>query len=113
LTPLDPETRIDGTITLIGSKGYTYSEFKSFLFDEHFPDMPHINELYSIRYDSDEIGVYDYITNRLMAKYVSAFDGTEELVRQGRILFRFRENILRGRMDSYRCHIMGTGPKDR
>lgn len=108
LTPYSPDTRIEGTIVIKGRVGNTHDEFKSFLWNEQFPDMPYINQLYSIRYNPDEIGVYDYLTNRLVAKYVSSFDDGNKLVNEGEMSFRFSENVLRDHISSYHCHILTT-----
>ena|GEM_PF-3597337 len=106
LTPYSPDTRIEGTIVIKGPVGNTHDEFKSFLWNEHFPDIPYINQLYSIRYNPDEIGVYDYLTNRLVAKYVSSFDDGNKLVNGGEMSFRFSDNTLRDHISSYQCNII-------
>jgi hypothetical protein len=108
LTPHSPDTRIEGTIVIKGPVGNTYDEFKSFLWKEQFPDEPYFNQLYSIRYNPDEIGVYDYLTNRLVAKYVLSFDDGNKLVNEGEMSFRFSENVLRDHISSYHCHILET-----
>ena len=112
MIPHSPDSKIEGAIVIKGLVGNTHNEFKSFLWNEQFPDIPHINQLYSIRYNPDEIGVYDYLTNRLVAKYVLSFDNGNKLVNEGEISFRFRENTLRNHISSYHCHIVET-PNDR
>jgi hypothetical protein len=106
LTPYSPETRIEGTIVIEGSVGNTHDKFKSFLWNEQFPDIPYINQLYSIRYNPDEIGIYDYLTNRLVAKYVSSFDDGNKIVNGDEISFRFSERIIREDFGSLRCYIL-------
>lgn len=108
LKPYSPDFRIEGTILVSGSIGVNFTEFKSFLFQEQFPEIPYISELYSIRYSPDEIGVYDYLTNRLVAKYVTSFDPESKLVTDGQISFRFKQDVLHNHMNSYKCRIMGT-----
>jgi hypothetical protein len=108
LKPYSPDFRIDGTILMSGSIGTNYNEFKSFLFQEQFPEVPYIYEVYSIRYSPDEVGVYDYLTNRLVGKYVTSFDPDSKLVTDGEISFRFKQDLLRNHMSSYKCRIMGT-----
>jgi len=109
VTPYSPETRIEGAVVISGPTGNTHKEFKSFLWQEQFPQEPYIDELYCIRYDPDEVGIYDYLTNRLVAKYVSSFDDSNRLVNEGSISFSFKENVLRDHIGSYRCRILGTG----
>lgn len=108
LKPYYPDLRIEGTILASGSIGVNFEKFKSFLFQEQFSEIPYISELYSIRYSPDEIGVYDYLTNRLIAKYVTSFDPDSQLVTDGQISFRFKQDLLRSHMHSYKCRIMET-----
>ena len=91
-----------------GSIGHSYNEYKSFLWSEQFPEVPYINQLYSIQFNSDEIGIYDYLTNRLIAKYVVSFDEAGKPSADGGVSFRFKESLLLERMDSYRCSILGA-----
>jgi hypothetical protein len=109
--PYSPVMSIDGAVAISGPTGRSHDEYKSFLWEEQFPGIPHINELYSIRFNSDEVGIYDYLTNRLVAKYVASFDDTDSLMNDGKLSFRFREDVLRDHMSSYNCRIVGArGP---
>jgi hypothetical protein len=45
----------------------------SWMFAEHLPDMEYHDELYGIQFNPDEVGLYNYITNILEAKYIASF----------------------------------------
>ena len=103
-----PDKRVEAAVTMSGSVGNEFSAYKSSLWKEQYPNMPYSSQIYSIRFNPDEAGVYDYLTNELVAKYVSTFDEMPRLTTENKIVFRFKENLLRARMDSYWCQIVRT-----
>ena len=101
----DAGTDLSGAMLMSGQLGVKYRRYKSFMFSEHFPDRGHVSEMYSLMFNGSEVGIYDYQTNRLVAKYVSGFDTEPRLMKDKEIRFRFREDVLRDRMDRYTCRL--------
>jgi len=109
VTPFHRDSIPQGSIVLSGSIGRQLASFKSFLWSEQFPDREYNSEVYAIRFDGQEVGVYDYLTNRLIAKYVAGFDHDSNLVSDGCIKFRLRENTLRDEMNQFQCSLGDAG----
>jgi len=107
--PFSKDVMPEGVLTLAGSTGNQMTSYKSFLWAEQFPEREYASEIFAIRFNGQEIGVYDYLTNQLVAKYVSSFDENSALLEDGRIGFRFRESILRDRLDRYLCRLEASG----
>jgi len=104
-----PDAPVEGAVVLTGAVGHQFRLFRSFLWAEQFPEVPYSTQIYSIIFNEYEVGIYDYLTNRLIAKYVAGFDEKQGLVSPEGVFFRFEENVLRGRMDSYVSQITGVG----
>ena len=53
---------------------------------------------YGVRYDQNEAGLYDYVTNQLLAKYIWGITPSEEYFDADNktIAVRFRKSILNG-----------------
>lgn len=99
----------EGSIVLSGYTGNQMVSFKSFLWNDQFPDKGYSSEIYAIRFNGQEVGVYDYLINELIAKYVASFDKDSDLVGDGCIKFRLRENTLRDRLDQFKCRLDNAG----
>ncbi len=100
------ETDFAGTITVRGTTGKRFGAFRSFLWRDHFPEMGYRNELYSIQFTPQEIGIYEYFTNRLIAKYVGGFHGRMNIIENNTLQFRFREDLFEDRMDRLECRLI-------
>jgi len=73
----------------------------SVLFTEQFDDRrPFEGYRYAVRFDENEAGLYDYATNRLLAKYIWGISPSEEYFdRESRtIAVKFRRDLVDGRM---------------
>ncbi len=51
--------------------------YRSNLFSEQFPNYEYSGYKYGIKFDVNEVGLYNYLTNSLEAKYVAAFSPDE------------------------------------
>ena len=99
------ESNFSGTITVRGNTGKRFGSFKSFLWRDHFPEIGYRGELYSIQFTPQEIGIYEYFTNRLIAKYVGGFNGRMNIIENETLQFRFKENLFENRMDRLECKL--------
>lgn len=72
---------------------------RSSLFDSQYEgNFPFEGYRYGIRYDQHEVGLYDYATNRLMAKYIWGITPSDEYfdAEAKTIRVRFRTDLLEG-----------------
>jgi len=64
--------------------------YKSRLFSEHLPTEQYGSEIYGIPFAIDEVGLYNYYTNNLLAKYILIFSPGNEYWDQEKQTIRFR-----------------------
>ena len=72
---------------------------RSSLFDSQYEgNLPFEGYRYGIRYDQNEVGLYDYATNRLMAKYIWGITPSDEYfdAEARTVRVRFRKDLLEG-----------------
>ncbi len=70
---------------------------QSSLFEEHYGDAQEFSGYrYSVRVDQNEAGLYDYVTNQLIAKYIWGITPSDEYydAESNRITVRFRKELL-------------------
>jgi hypothetical protein len=73
----------------------------SSLYDAQYGnDVPYEGYRYGVRYDQNEIGLYDYATNQLLAKYIWGITPSDEYFDPERktISVRFRKDVIDGRL---------------
>ena len=71
--------------------------FRSILFEEQYKGgYPFEGYRYGIRYDQNEVGVYDYATNHLIAKYIFGLQPDEAYLneKEHKLYFKFRKEVL-------------------
>ena len=83
-------------ILMKNSSSSVAQSYKSQLFAEHLPDARYDGEVYGIQFSANEVGLYDYYTNNLVAKYVSSFSPSSDYWESEKrtIRFRLEESIL-------------------
>jgi len=101
--PIKDDPLMSGMIVVRGGLGLKFDAYKSFLWKEQFDNTRYTTQLYSIQFSQEEVGIYDYTTNRLVAKYVSSFDSSGSLIQDGAVTFRFRDDIFPGGLENYIC----------
>jgi len=104
------ESNYSGLITIRGASGKRFNSFRSFLWREQFPEIGFRSELYSIQFTPQEIGIYEYFTNRMIAKYVGGFNGTMNIIENDTLQFRFREDLFENRMDRLESRLIDQSP---
>jgi hypothetical protein len=62
-----------GVILFDGSNADQVEGYQSRIFGEHLPDTPYIGHRYGLRFARDEVGLYDYYCNKLLAIYTMGF----------------------------------------
>jgi hypothetical protein len=67
-----PDNKTAGAI-LIGKASVINPRYRSRLFIQQYPELAYNNDIYGIRFSVGEVGLYDYLTNILKAKYVFGF----------------------------------------
>ncbi len=72
--------------------------FKSFLFEEQFPDTTYKNCRYGVLFSAAEIGAYDYYSNEITGKYIVGLSGDEPIANAEGTEYRFNvdKNLLQG-----------------
>jgi hypothetical protein len=63
--------------------------YKSWLFAEQIPAYDYNGEMFGIQFSADEVGLYNYFTNILLAKYVAGFTPDENFRNQAEKSWRF------------------------
>ncbi len=69
----------------------------SSLFVEHFSDVyPYEGYRYGVRYDQNEAGLYDYVTNQLIAKYIWGITPSDDYYSKGSrtVAIKFKKVLL-------------------
>jgi len=81
--------------------------YRSKLFAEHFPGMTWHGEVGGIRFSSREAGYYDYRTNVLEAKYVTAFNPSDLFWDEKAQVVKFRidKRLIKGGIEGYRVEL--------
>jgi len=72
---------------------------RSILFSDQFGDrIPYESWRYGLKLDKNEIGLYDYATNRIIAKYVDDFAGKSDYFDNGenRVRAHFERSLIDG-----------------
>ena len=75
----------------------------SSMFEEQYPqEFVFEGFRFGVRYDQNEVGLYDYATNYLMAKYIWGISPSEEYYdsTQNQISVRFRKELFNGQLPS-------------
>jgi len=73
------------------------------MFEEQYPqEFLFEGYRFGVRYDQNEVGLYDYATNYLMAKYIWGISPSEKYFdsTQNRISVRFRKELFNGKLPS-------------
>ena len=73
----------------------------SSLFEEQYQtEMPFEGYRYGVRFDRNEIGLYDYVTNRLVAKYIWGIDPSDDYYDEatGTVAVKIRKALVDGHL---------------
>ena len=62
-----------GLILLDENRSANHYNYTSRVFADHLPDVNYNNQIYGIQFSASEVGLYNYLTDILLAKYVSSF----------------------------------------
>lgn len=86
----------DGIVLLKDKIHSIDTTYNSWMFQEQMPGSKYEGEEYGIRFDTNEAGVYNYPTNTLETKYVSAFSPSKYYLddKASSICFRLEKSIL-------------------
>jgi hypothetical protein len=83
--------------TLLFGRDARLDSVKSALFEEQFSDLPpYAGYRYAVRYDQFEAGLYDYVTNRLLAKYIWGITPSDEYFDKDNktVAIKFRKDVI-------------------
>jgi len=75
---------------------------KSLLFEEHYKgDHPFEGFRYGLRFDVNEAGLYDYVSNHLVAKYIYGLQPSDDFYGDGKkiIKVKLRKDLLQNKVD--------------
>jgi hypothetical protein len=96
-----------GVILMKDSSWSVAESYRSRLFAEHLPDAPYDGEVYGIQFSADDVGLYDYYTNNLVAKYVSSFSPSSDYwePEERTIRFRLEKSVLRREISDFQLRL--------
>jgi hypothetical protein len=66
------------------------SDYRSFLFEEHFPDTTYKQQHYGVIFTANEVGCYNYFTNEITGKYIVGLTSDQALSTDKKGEYRFR-----------------------
>ena len=75
---------------------------KSLLFEEHYKgEYPFEGFRYGLRFDVNEAGLYDYVSNHLVAKYIYGLQPSDDFYGEGKkiIKVKMRKDLLQNKTD--------------
>ena len=83
---------------------------RSMLFDEQYRgELPYEGYRFGVRFDQYEAGLYDYVTNQLVAKYIWGITPSPDYFNQDKntVMIRFRKNLMDGKLsDVEQCKLL-------
>lgn len=83
---------------------------RSMLFDEQYRgELPFEGYRFGVRYDQYEAGLYDYVTNQLVAKYIWGITPSPDYFNQAKntVMIRFRKDLVGDRLsDVVQCKLL-------
>jgi hypothetical protein len=96
-----------GVILIADANESMHPEYQSWMFAEHLPDDKYQGQKYGIQFTPDEVGLYDYITNILEAKYIASFSPSSDYwnVDDKTISFRLKKDALAKMLWEYNIEI--------
>lgn len=97
----DKDIKLEGN--LLFGKDDRLSGGASSLFEEHYNDeIPFEGYRYGVRFDKNEVGLYDYATNHMIAKYIWGISPSEDYYNEtdNSIKVRFKKSLLSGTLPS-------------
>lgn len=98
----------NGLILLKNISSPVNSNYKSRLFSEHFPDTLYSGEMFGIQFSSSDVGLYNYYTNILLAKYVLGFTPNDEYWNQEEqvITFSLDKSLLNQNITDFQLQLV-------
>jgi len=75
------------------------------LFAKHFPNCNYHEQYYGIIFNTQEIGIYNYLSDEILAKYIVALDEPAPDLTPGRIAFRFPKSLIPAGFDQLKIEI--------
>lgn len=99
---------IDGVILLKNKSSPINPNYKSRLFSEHLSSAPYNGEMFGIQFSSSDVGLYNYYTNILLAKYVLGFTSSDEYWNQEEqvITFSLKKSILNQNITNFQLRLV-------
>ena len=101
-------TNVPNSVILIKYKSSSKTgDYKSRLFAEHLPNSRYDGEAYGIQFSTSEVGVYNYYTDNLAAKYISSFSPSSEYWKSEEqiISFRLEKSVLNQQIADFQLRL--------
>lgn len=91
----EKETKLEGNV-LFGQDDRLSGGASSLFGEQYGPDVPFEGYRYGVRFDQNEVGLYDYATNHMIAKYIWGISPSEDYFNEGEncIKVRFKKILL-------------------
>ena len=102
-----------GVILMKDSSSSETESYQSRLFAEHLPYAQYEDEIYGIQFSANEVGLYNYYTNNLLAKYVSSFSPSGDYwnSEEKTIHFRLDKRFFDQKIVNFQLELVGQQPK--
>jgi hypothetical protein len=87
--------------------------YESHLFNEHTGGKKYQGEILGVRFSKTEVGLYNYLTNLLITKYVTIFSPSESYWNENTGILRFRidKSAFNGNLGQYKLHLIDINRK--
>lgn len=97
----------NGVILMKDKSSSKTENYKSRLFTEYLPNARYDGAIYGVQFSANEVGLYNYYTNNLMAKYILSFSPSNEYWQSEEKIIRFRlaKAVLNRKMSDFELRL--------
>ncbi|HDS01888.1 MAG TPA: hypothetical protein ENO22_15195 [candidate division Zixibacteria bacterium] len=92
----DEGSAVNAAMLLNNTGADITGNYRSSLFEKHFPEREYDGQYYGLIFGPEELGVYNYLTNEIAAKYISSLADPDQQVDPSHITFKIPRSILPG-----------------
>jgi hypothetical protein len=100
------DTPVSATLIFNYSPARFDSEYQSSLFATQFPEIEYQRQFYGIAFNQDEVGIYNYLTNEITAKYISSFAAEQISAAKGSVTIRFKKQQMPDDFSKYNIQVI-------
>ncbi|MBD3219153.1 MAG: hypothetical protein GF310_12835 [candidate division Zixibacteria bacterium] len=102
----DAKSAVNAAMLLKMDESSFTGDYESSLYEKHFPDSEYERQIYGLIFGPDEIGVYNYLTNEIVAKYITSLADPGGQNEPSRMTFRFPGKLIPGDFDRLKLELI-------